>query len=788
MSCGACAVRLQRVLADLPGIEAADVNFALAQAHLRFASDAPDTAAIAARVRSAGFDIPSQRLSFDVHGLGQPGGAERLQAALKAVPGVISAAIDATLARADLQVAGDDSLPSKVIAAAASAGLKAVLRQERDTAADLGASLQAQHRATARREWLLLLFAALLTAPLVAAMLLPLIGVPWMLPAALQAVLATPVQLIAGARFYRGAWRALKAGGANMDVLVALGTSVAWGYSLWRTLQGADAAHHLYFEASAVVITMVLLGRWLEARAKRSATGALRALMQLRPQVAVVERDGAEITLGVADVVAGDRVVIRPGERVPVDGQILDGESELDVSLITGESIPVRAAAGGMVTAGAVNGTGRLRVRAIAVGADTTLARIIRLVENAQSGKAPMQRLVDRISAIFVPAVAVLAALTFAGWLLAGGTLEQALVAMVAVLVIACPCALGLATPTALVAGTGAAARAGILIRDIEALERAHRTDTVLFDKTGTLTQGRPGVADVVAFGLPAADLLQAAAAVQAGSEHPLAQAVVAHARSLGLRWVSAGSVRSRPGSGIVGQYEGRTVAIGNRELMAAEGVGTAAAGAALEQAERRGGTPALVAIDGRLAGLIVLSDPLRPEAAAAVQALRARGLRVVMVSGDAKAVALAVAADAGIDEVLAPVRPEGKAAVVEAERARGRVVAMVGDGINDAPALAAADVGIALGSGTDVAMETAGITLMQSDPRRVAAALDISRATWRKIRQNLFWAFIYNIVGLPLAALGLLNPALAGAAMALSSVSVVGNALLLRRWRPLSG
>lgn len=798
MTCGGCASKLERALSAEPGVRGATVNLAIGRADLTYDPAAADTAAIVARVRATGFAVPTQAHSLDVSGMHCAGCAGRVEKALRATPGVVAADVNLALERADVQLLPEGVEAAQLVTAIEAIGFRAVVRSG-DTAALLAqeAERAAVERAEGRRDLLELALALALTLPLIAHMVLPLLGVAVAVPPLWQALLATPVQLWIGRRFYRGAWRAIRNRSGNMDLLVALGTSVAYAYSLTVLLWGMLAPDqspnlaadhggaHLYFEASAAIITLVTVGKWLEGRAKRGTTAAIRELMRLRPESATIERDGKEQTVAIAAVAAGDVVVVRPGQRLPVDGVVLTGESEVDEALITGESQPVPRRSGDRVIGGAVNGSGLLRIEATAVGADSTLARIIRLVENAQSGKAPVQRLVDRVSAVFVPVVVVIAGLTFAGWLIAGGTVEQAVTAAVAVLVIACPCALGLATPAALVAGTGAAARHGILIRDIDALERAHRVDLVLFDKTGTLTMGHPEVVGITMLAGEKNATLQLVAAVQAGSEHPLARAIAAHAEDQGLVWRAATDVRSRPGLGIVGTAEGHTVVIGTPALLQAEGIDPTAAAAVVSRAEGRARTTVLVALDGALTAAIELTDPLRMEAAAAVAQLQERGIQVEMLSGDAEPVAHQVAKSLGITQVSAAMRPDDKVAAVRRARSAGRVVAMVGDGVNDAPALAAADVGLAIGSGVDVALEAAGITLMRPDPRLVAAALDVSRATWRKIRQNLFWAFVYNVVGLPVAALGLLNPALAGAAMALSSVSVVSNALLLRRWRP---
>ncbi|MDQ1303520.1 MAG: P-type Cu+ transporter, partial [Pseudomonadota bacterium] len=639
-----------------------------------------------------------------------------------------------------------------------------------------------------RREFLVLMVSAIFAAPLLGQMAGMSLGLHWHLPAWLELLLATPVQFVIGARFYRSAWHAIRARAGNMDVLVVLGTTAAYGYSVYllATLGFSEASGRLYFEASVVIITLVLLGKFLESRAKRGTTAAIRQLMELRPQTARVRQaNGDEREIPINDVRSGDRIIVRPGERIPVDGLVHTGRSEVDESLISGESLPVDKQGGSRVTGGSINGTGLLQIRATAVGADSTLAKIIRLVENAQSGKAPVQRLVDRISAIFVPVVVLLACLTFIAWFLSTGNFEHSLVSAVAVLVIACPCALGLATPTAIMTGTGAGARAGILIKDVEALERAHRIDTVVFDKTGTLTAGRPAVVGIHVLRGDEDDMLQLAASVQQGSEHPLARAIIEHAGARGLKSRAVAEFRSHTGSGVTGTVDGREILLGNRQLLAGQQIdGDSAAGIAADY-EQQAKTAVYVADRRGVIGILAIADPLRPEAITAIASLRGMGIRTLMLSGDAEAVAAAIGQQAGVDEARGGVQPEGKAAAIKALHAAGRVVGMIGDGINDAPALAVADVGIAMGTGTDIAMETAGITLMRPDPRLVAAAIDISRATFGKIRQNLFWAFIYNLVGIPAAALGYLSPALAGAAMAMSSVSVVCNSLLLRRWRP---
>jgi Cu+-exporting ATPase len=636
----------------------------------------------------------------------------------------------------------------------------------------------------------------LLSAPLMAPMLLEPLGVHVMLPAWLQFLLAAPVQFWLGARFYKAGWHALRAGAGNMDLLVALGTSAAFGLSLWLWWRApAGAAPHLYFEAAAVVITLVMLGKWLEARAKRQVTSAIRALQALRPELAHVidAKSGEESDVPVAELLAGDRLSVRPGERVPADGTVIEGRSSVDESMLTGEPLPVAKAAGEALTGGSVNGEGRLLMEVRAVGAESVLSRIIRLVEDAQAAKAPIQRMVDQVASVFVPVVLAIAALTLVAWLMLGANAETAWIHAVAVLVIACPCALGLATPVAVMAGTGAAARRGILIKDARALELAHRVDTVAFDKTGTLTLGKPTLTQLVPLhGADERTLLAAAASLQSGSAHPLARAVLDAASAQSVPFEAARELRSEDGRGMRGRVGEAEWALAS--LRWCEELGVALDAAALAPVQAQGATvSALLRLDEDKGGapqalaLLAFADEPKPGAAQAVARLRARGLRVVMISGDNRQAAQAMAARVGIapEDVRAEVLPGDKAAAVQALRADGHVVAMVGDGANDAPALAAADVGIAMAHGTDVAMEAAGITLMRGDLSLVADAFDVSARTVAKIRQNLFWAFAYNVAGIPLAALGLLSPVVAGAAMAASSVSVMANALFLRRWRP---
>jgi len=638
----------------------------------------------------------------------------------------------------------------------------------------------------ATRGWQVAIAAAL-SAPLVLPMLGDAFGQHWMLPGWLQLLLATPVQFWLGGRFYVAGWKSLRAGSGSMDVLVALGTSAAYGLSVWHLWHDASAMPTLYFESSAVVITLVRFGKWLEARAKRQTTEALRALQALRPDTARLRRHGREESVPMASVQVGDEVVLRPGERAPVDGVVLEGASHMDESLLTGESLPVTKGPGSRVTGGAINAEGLLVVRTTAVGAETALARIVRLVESAQARKAPIQQLVDRVSAVFVPAVVLAALVTFVGWWAWNGDISTALLHAVAVLVIACPCALGLATPAAIMAGTGTAAKYGILIQDALALETMHAVTVIAFDKTGTLTQGKPTLVDAQSLILSRDDLLARAAALQSGSEHPLARAVLDAVPQA----TPGQQVQAVAGRGVKGVFNGETLALGSGPWMRELGVEIDPLMSAATMLQSQGRTVSWLArtdASPQLLGLLAFGDAIKPEAAAAIAALKAHGVRPVLISGDNRGSAQAVADQLGITDVHAEVLPGDKAGVITALRSglpHGAKVAMVGDGVNDAPALAAADVGIAMSTGTDVAMATAGITLMRGDLSLVMAALSISQRTTAKIRQNLFWAFVYNVVGIPLAAFGYLSPVVAGAAMALSSVSVISNALLLKRWKP---
>ena len=776
MSCANCASRISTALNRLDGVQAT-VNFALEQAAIELSQDArlPE---VLDSIEAQGYGYGSESLSFQISGMTCAGCSARLGKMLTALPGVLSADVNFSLEQARITLVPGAQTPASLRGQIEALGFGARLAQ--GSASARRQQLQereAQEAAIAHKALIQVVVSALLTLPLLVGMVAMAGLLPWHLPAWLELALATPVQFWIGARFYRGAWLALKNRSANMDVLVATGTSAAYFYSLYLLLTlGAAASGKLYFEASAIIITLISLGKLLEARARRSTQSAIRELMALRPETATVWRGEGWQSLSVDEVLRGDRLRVLVGERVPVDGKITSGESELDESILTGESLPVLRTLGDSVLGGAINRSGVLEIEATTVGEDSSLSKIIALVESAQMGKAPLQQLVDKVSAVFVPVVMAIALLTLLVWYAIGNDFGQALLAAVAVLVIACPCALGLATPAAIVTGTGVAARHGILIKDVDTLQKAHAIKALIFDKTGTLTQGRPVLTSWS--GTPAQ--LRLAAALQQASEHPLALAM--REAVSGDALPQPDEVEVRVGAGILGKVAGHEVAIGNPSLLSSLGISMPQQ----DEADGDGATRVWVAIDGVAVGIAALADTLRPESPAAIATLRQRGIACWLVSGDAPAPVAHIAAKLGLDGAFDSVLPAGKVAKVEALRAQvDGLVAMVGDGVNDAPALAAADVGIAMGSGSDVAMETASITLMRSDPRLVADAIDISAATWRTIQQNLFWAFVFNIIGIPLAAFGYLSPELAGAAMALSSITVLSNSLLLKRWQP---
>jgi Cu+-exporting ATPase len=730
-------------------------------------------------VDSAGSGAPLQTVELGIEGMTCAACSTRLEKVLNRLPGV-EAAVNLAAERARVRYLPGAADPALLIAAIQRAGFVGRVVNDRSREEEKARKLAA-YRSELRRFWI----SAALTLPLVAQMVTMFSGGGWaahheeLLPRWLQLALATPVQFWIGWRFYDGGWKALRGGGPNMDVLVALGTTMAYVFSLVVTLSGL--AHlHVYFEASAAVITLVLLGKLLEARAKAKTTAAIEALIRLQPKTARIERDGQLVELDATLLIPGDIFIVRPGENVPVDGDVLEGASSVNEAMLTGESMPVAKRAGDRVFAATANGEGMLRCRATGVGEHTLLAGIIRLVAEAQGSKAPVQRLADRISAIFVPVVCVIALATFAGWWAIGGVFSEALINAVAVLVIACPCALGLATPTAIMVGTGQGARAGILVKNAEALERAEKISVLAVDKTGTLTRGEPLLTDLIPLQADADEALALAAGLEQGSEHPLARAVLQRAQAAGGPLPALSDFKATPGMGVEGVVAGRQLRLGAPQWFA----GMTLPAAQIASLQAAGKTVVVLAEGDAPLALLAIADPLRDTSRAAVARLAAMGIHVVMLTGDNAATAAAIATEAGIDDFRAGILPGDKAAAVNSLKAGGVVVAMVGDGINDAPALAAADISFAMGAGSDAAIEAADMTLVRSDLNGIADAILLSRATLGKIRQNLFFAFIYNVLGIPLAALGMLNPVIAGAAMAMSSVSVVSNSLLLKRWR----
>ena len=826
MSCASCAGRLEKALAQVPGVHAVTVNLASETAHV---SGTAMAGALVDAVLQAGYQVVMQQAQDQLQGLSCASCVRRAEQALLQVRGVVQASVNLATEQVSLQLAGPVSF-SQLELAVKAAGYQllpqASVAETANAPQDVAAATSlAWYQQPLWPVW----GSALLTLPLVLPMLAMLWGADWMLPAFWQWLLATPVQFYFGARFYRAGWAAIRAGSGNMDLLVALGTSAAYGLSLylWWSFDGHHGSPHLYFESSSTVLALVLLGKYLEQRAKRRTTDALRALENLQPALARVWRGEQWQQVAAATVTPGERVQVLPGERVPVDGLVVAGQGLLDEALISGESLPVSKQSGDTVIGGSVSLDGRLELTATSVGAESTLSKIIRLVEQAQGAKAPVQALVDKISAVFVPAVLVIALVTLllTGWL--GGNWQQAILHAVAVLVIACPCALGLATPAAVMAGTGAAARLGVLMKDAIALESAQQINLVVFDKTGTLTQGQPVLSQLTALQGTAPQVLQHAATLQQYSEHPLARAVLQAADAQGIRPGQADAFQVVAGKGVQANINGQCWLLGNSHWLreygltlpeqlidtAGASVSWLASGPAGARhigadgqskgtaAQQRGadaqpsGTEAQSSdadaqsgsTDYQLHGLLCFSDGLKATALPAVKALQRSGIQVALLTGDSQASATQVATALGIDLWQAEVLPAGKAAAVRHFQQQGFRVAMVGDGINDAPALAQADLGIAMATGTEVAVSAAQVSLLRGDPALVATALQLARQTYRKIRQNLCWAFAFNALGIPAAALGYLTPVLAGAAMALSSLLVVSNALLLQRFKPKS-
>jgi Cu+-exporting ATPase len=792
MHCASCVSRVEQALENTPGVVSATVNLATEKTAIAYDPTQITPAALVEEIKSLGYGVALDKLELVITGMHCASCVRRVEQALENTPGVVSATVNLATGRATVTYAPNDTSVARIIQTIRDTGYEA---EAIDTAKD-GRSepdrLEREHHQEMRSHFRSFLISAVFSLPLMSLMLSHLFGVhvpTWLENPYFQFALATPIQFGAGWQFYRGAFSALVAKTATMDTLIAMGTTAAYAFSVYHTFVSPG---HVYYESSAVIITLVLLGRYFEARAKGKTGEAIRRLIQLTPQRTRVIREGTEIQVDTVEVVQGDIVVVLPGERIPVDGIVVEGTSIVDESMLTGESIPVEKLLGAHVVGGTVNKHGALKFRASKVGRDTVLAQIVNLVEEAQGSKAPIQRIADIVAGYFVPAVLIVALVTLAAWLITTGDPGRAVLAFTAVLVIACPCSLGLATPTAIMVGTGRGAESGILIRGAEHLERAHKIDTVVLDKTGTLTKGEPSVVSVVAISAsddeePSIDeMLTLAASAELRSEHPLGTAIVRHAEALGLNPAEPSSFQAIPGKGVKAQVHAKEVLVGTVRLMADQGIDTGSVRDNLSILESQGKTAMIVAVDGSTVGIVGVADTLKETSKDAILDLLELGIDVVMLTGDNRRTADFIAKQAGIKKVLAEVLPEDKAKEVERLRSEGRVVAMVGDGINDAPALAAADVGIAMGAGTDIAIEASDITLVRNDLRQIAAAIRLSRQTIAIIRQNLFWAFIYNIIGIPIAALGLLSPVIAGAAMSFSSVSVVANSLRLRRFDPM--
>jgi len=788
MTCAACANRIEKGLGKLDGVSAANVNFALEQASVTYDPEKIGVDRMEETIRKLGYDTVREVAQFKLEGMTCAACANRIEKGLAKLPGVTGVSVNFALESARVEfnpgTVSIGDMQSKV----KQLGYQALVRQDDENA-------EARRAKETRKQLNKLILSAVLSLPLLWTMVAHFSFTSWIyLPKLFmepwfQLLLATPVQFYVGKQFYVGAFKALRSGSANMDVLVALGTSAAYFYSLYLTIDWYVASgmeHHgpaLYYETSAILITLVIMGKLLESRAKGRTSEAIKSLMGLQAKTALVVRDGQEMTVPVEEVQMGDVVLVRPGDKIPVDGEVLEGVSSVDESMLTGESLPIEKRVGDSVIGATINKNGALRVKATRVGKDTALAQIIKVVEEAQGSKAPIQRVADVISGIFVPIVVGIAVVAFLVWyfFVAPGDFAEALEKAIAILVIACPCALGLATPTSIMAGSGRAAELGILFKGGEHLEQTHKIDTVVLDKTGTVTNGKPELTDVIAVG-DETEFLRLVGAAELQSEHPLAEAIVAGIQRKNIRIAAAESFEAIPGYGVEAAAQGKRLLVGTRRLMERFNIDASGAYEAMSALEESGKTAMLVAVDDRYAGMVAVADTVKPTSGEAVRRLREQGIEVIMITGDNERTAKAIAVQVGIDRVLAEVLPEGKAEEVRKLQAEGKKVAMVGDGINDAPALATADIGMAIGTGTDVAMEAADVTLMRGDLASIADAIYMSRKTMSNIRQNLFWALGYNTLGIPIAAIGLLAPWVAGAAMALSSVSVVLNALRLQR------
>ncbi|PMC37456.1 copper-translocating P-type ATPase [Bacillus sp. UMB0899] len=788
MTCASCAVRIEKGLKKVEGVEDANVNFALERTSIKYNPNVVQIDEFKKKINDLGYDVVEEKVELNIIGMTCAACATRIEKGLNKIEGVAKANVNLALESATVEYNPSQTGLNDMLQRVEKLGYKATLK---DDPKEGLVDMKAKELETQQGKFL---FSLILSAPLLWAMVshfsftsfiyLPdMFMNPWV-----QLALATPIQFIVGKQFYVGAFKALRNKSANMDVLVALGTSAAYFYSLYLSIVSIGSGSHmveLYYETSAVLITLIILGKLFEVRAKGRSSEAIKKLMGLQAKTATVVRNGVEQEVALEDVVVGDFLLVKPGEKVPVDGEIIEGRSALDESMLTGESVPVDKTVGDIVIGSTINKNGFLKVKATKVGRDTALAQIIKVVEEAQGSKAPIQRLADQISGVFVPIVVGIAVLTFFVWFIwvAPGDFAEALEKLIAVLVIACPCALGLATPTSIMAGSGRAAEFGVLFKGGEHLEMTHRLTTILLDKTGTVTNGTPVLTDVlVEQGVDENQFLQLVGTAEKQSEHPLAEAIVAGIKERNVELTEVYEFEAIPGYGIKAKVNGQVILAGTRKLMQQYSIKIEPALRTMEQLEEKGKTAMLIAIDNQYAGIVAVADTIKETSKEAVKRLKDMGLNVVMITGDNERTAKAIAKEAGIDSVVAEVLPEGKAEEVKKLQEQGKIVAMVGDGINDAPALAIADIGMAIGTGTDIAMEAADITLIRGDLNSIADAIFMSKKTIRNIKQNLFWAFAYNALGIPVAALGFLAPWLAGAAMAFSSVSVVLNALRLQR------
>lgn len=777
MTCAACSNRVERVLAKQEGVLSVVVNLLANKANIEFDTDKIKPEELVKVIEKTGYNVPLLKTTLIVEGMTCAACSSRVEKVLNKQEGVVKATVNLSTNKAVVEYPSgviDEDILVKIIE---KAGYKAEVEIERDL--DREKELREKEIKSLKTSFI---FSAALSLPLFSAMFFHMAGIHTILTNGwFQLILATPVQFLIGYRFYKGAYNSLRGGGANMDVLVSMGTSSAYFYSIYNLITGV---HEYYFEASAVIITLILLGKTFEAVAKGKTSEAIKKLIGLQPKTARIIKDGVEMDISIEKVEIGDIVVVRPGERIPVDGIVVEGNSAVDESMITGESIPIDKTVDDEVIGATINKFGTFKFRATKIGKDTVLSQIIKLVEDAQGSKAPVQRLADKIAGVFVPVVVVIALITFLGFYLIGGNFNIGLINAVAVLVIACPCALGLATPTAIMVGTGKGAENGILIKSGEHLERAHKIDTIVFDKTGTITKGEPEVTDIISFNdMDRDEILRIAASVERTSEHPLGQSIVKKGEEELLKLLEPEKFIAIPGKGLKATFEGKEVFIGNRKLMSDNNISIAKGEEILLKLEEEGKTAMLLSLDNKLSGILAVADKIKETSRDAIEELKNMGLDIYMITGDNERTAKAIAKEVGITNVLAEVLPENKAEVVEEIKSRGKNVGMVGDGINDAPALAAADVGFAIGTGTDVAMEAADITLMRGDLSSIVTAIRLSHRTMRTIKQNLFWAFFYNSIGIPFAALGFLDPMIAGAAMAFSSVSVVTNSLRLKKF-----